>query len=158
MKVYYGIHNIPSAVPILSQVIKSIFLSHFLRSILILSSHLRLGLASGLIHSGLLYAPLMSHITATCIENLILLDFISRLIFGVEMRVRNLYSSLGYNKYAGMLMCAARHTPQAACKLTMQSTSPRCSVVLWLLITCRHPGIAWDCGITHEWKSISVWF
>ena len=129
MKVHYGIHNIPSAVPILGQVIKSILLSHVLRSILILSSHLHLGLASGLIHSGLLYAPL-SPITATCIGHLILLDFINRLIFGVEMTAGYLYSSLDYNKDAGILMCSARHTPPAACKLTMQATSPRCSVVL----------------------------
>ena len=66
------------------------------RSILILSSHLRLGLSSGLFPSGFLtktmFTPIFSPIRATCPAHLIVLDFISRKISGEQYR--SLSSSL----------------------------------------------------------------
>ena len=63
----------------------------FWRAILILSSHLCLGLASGFFPSCFptktLYAPLLSSIHATCPAHLILLDFITRTILGEEYRL-----------------------------------------------------------------------
>ena len=58
------------------------------KSILILSTYLRLDLPSGLFPSGFptktLYTPLSSPIRATCSAHLILLDFITRTILGEE--------------------------------------------------------------------------
>ena len=66
------------------------------RSILILSSHLRLGLTSGFFPSGFptrtLYTLLLSPTSSTCLAHIILLDFITRTILGEEYR--SLSSSL----------------------------------------------------------------
>jgi len=61
------------------------------RSILILSTHLRLGLPCGLLPSGFpsktLYTPLSSHIRATCPAHLILLYFITCTILSTVPRL-----------------------------------------------------------------------
>ena len=59
---------------------------YFLIFILILSSHLCLGLPSGLLPTTTLYTPPLSPIHATCPTYLILLNFINQTIFGEQNR------------------------------------------------------------------------
>ena len=93
-KVHYHIEKCPPTVPILSQLDSAHTpYSTSWRSILILSSHLRLGLPSGLFPSGYLtktlYVTFFSPIRATCPVYPILLDFIARTILGEEYRSLN---------------------------------------------------------------------
>ena len=82
-KVHYRIHKCLPPVPILSQLHPvHTPTSHFLKIHLILSSHLSLGLPSGLFSSVFptktLYTPILYPIRATYPAQFILLDFITR--------------------------------------------------------------------------------
>jgi hypothetical protein len=112
------------------------------RSFLILSSHVSLGLPSGLFPSGLptktLYAPLLSPIRATCPAHLILLDLITGIIFADEYR--SLSSSL----------CSLLHYPVTPSLLGLNtllstpfsSTLSLCSSSVWKKVShsCKTAG------------------
>ena len=70
------------------------------RFILILSSHLSLGLPNGLFPSGFhtktLYTPFISPIRATCPAHLIRLDFTTRTILGKEYRSFSIWSTYSW--------------------------------------------------------------
>ena len=97
--IQYRFYKCPPSVPVLSQISAYVPTIPFpWRFISILSSNLRPGLPSGL-PTKTLHTPVLSPIHATCPVHLILLDLITRIIFGEEYRSLN--SSL----------CTSLHSP-----------------------------------------------
>ena len=104
LKVHYRTHKRPPPVSILGQPNPvHIHTSHLLEIHPNISTHLRLGLPSGLLLSGFptktLHALLSSPICATCPAHLILFDFITRTELGEE-----------YKSFSSSL-CSLLHSP-----------------------------------------------
>jgi hypothetical protein len=87
-KVLYCAHKIPPNGAVLNQINPIHTTPSYLRSILILSTHLGLGLPGGLFPSGFpnntLYAFHLSPICATCLAHLLLLHLLILIILGEE--------------------------------------------------------------------------
>ena len=118
-KVHYRIHKCPPLVPILCQLEPSHPTSW--RSILILSSHLCLGLPGGLFPSGFPtknpYTPLLSPIRATCATHLILLVLITRIILREEYSslsspIRSFLRSPKRNEVVTSFLLRPKNSPQ----------------------------------------------
>jgi hypothetical protein len=113
-KVHYRVHKSPLLVPILGQISPfHITPSYSLRSILVLSSHLRLRVPSGLFPYGFtartLYAFLFSPMRVTYRSHLTLLHFIIPIIFYEACKIwRDTFSkSLNYLRSWDSVVCVA---------------------------------------------------
>ena len=129
-KVHYRTHKRPPPVPILSQ-LDPVHTPHptSRRSILILSSHLRLSLPSGLFPSyptKTLYMPILSPVCAKCPAHLILLGFVTRTILGEAYRS---FSSL-LCSYLHSLVTSSLLAPNILLNTLFSNTLSLCSSLI----------------------------
>jgi len=114
LKVHCRVYKSPPCVPILSHIQSMPPHPTSWRSILILSSHLSVGLTSGLFPSGFhtktLYTTLLSPIRATCPAHFIILDLITQIIFGEEYSSLTLRRLMSYIYGAPILDVSRSHT------------------------------------------------
>ena len=130
--VRYRIHNSPPPVPILSHnnPVHALHPTSW-RSILILSSHLLLGLPSGLFPSSLptktLYTPLLSPTRATCPAYLVLYDLLIRIVFGDQ------YISWSFS------LCSFLHSPVTSYFLHKSGVLITLNILSYLVASCSCP-------------------